>query len=56
MCLEHCRVAMALLGEVRPYSKAGGNQYQDALIGSNMGQLQVLMGALTPRFPTCSVF
>ncbi len=54
--LEHCRVAMALLGEVRPYSKAGGNQYQDALIGSNMGQLQVLMGAPDAALPDMQRF
>lgn len=54
--LQHCRAAMALLAEVRPYSRASGNHYQDALMGSNMGQLQVLMGAPDAALPDMQHF
>lgn len=54
--VAHCRAAMALLAEARPFSKASGNLYQDALIGSNMGQLQVLLGAPDAALPDMQHF
>lgn len=54
--LRHCRIARALMLEVRRIAIQANHSYQAALYGSNIGQLMVLMNEIDTALPLMEEF